>query len=61
VQKSINSRPIPAGGLATTEIDGGVTFNLTDNFHLIASAGPGIENANETGRYSWYGALLVTF
>jgi hypothetical protein len=27
----------------------------------MASGGPGIQNANETNRYSWYGALLVTF
>lgn len=53
--------PNTRGGLATTEIDGGFTYDLTDNLHLMASAGPGIENANETDRYSWYGALLVTF
>jgi Putative MetA-pathway of phenol degradation len=53
--------PNTRGGLATAEIDGGFIYDLSDNFHLMASAGPGIENANETDRYSWYGALLVTF
>jgi len=28
---------------------------------LMASAGPGIQNAAEADRYTWYAALLVTF
>ena len=53
--------PNTRGGLASTSIDGGFIYDLTDNLHLMASGGPGIQNANETNRYSWYGALLVTF
>ena len=29
--------------------------------HLMGTVGPGIQNANETNRYSWYAAMLVTF
>jgi hypothetical protein len=49
------------GGRATTGIGAGARYDLTENYHLLASFGPGIENAAETNQYSWYAALLLTF
>jgi hypothetical protein len=49
------------GGLATTGVDVGATYDLTDNYHLMATFGPGIQNAAQTNRYSWYTAILFTF
>jgi hypothetical protein len=49
------------GGRASTGLGLGATYDLNDNIHLMASAGPGIQNAGETGRYIWYAALLTTF
>ncbi|MEI9989653.1 MAG: transporter [Rhizomicrobium sp.] len=49
------------GGRASTGIGVGATYDLNDNLHVMASAGPGIQNAEETDRATWYAALLVTF
>ncbi len=49
------------GGRASTGVGFGATYDLSENYHLMASAGPGIQNANETNRVSWYAALLFTF
>jgi hypothetical protein len=49
------------GGRATTGLGAGARYDLSDNYHLMASIGPGIENAAETNQYSWYAALLFTF
>ena len=49
------------GGRATTGIDAGATYDLSENYHLMASFGPGIQNATEANRTSWYTALLFTF
>jgi len=49
------------GGKASTGLGFGAIYDLNDNLHLMASAGPGIQNADETGRDAWYTALLVTF
>jgi hypothetical protein len=49
------------GGRATTGIGAGVIYDLTENYHLLASIGPGIENAAQTNQRSWYVALLTTF
>jgi hypothetical protein len=49
------------GGRATTGINVGATYDLSENFHLMATFGPGIQNAAETNRYSWYTAILFTF
>lgn len=48
-------------GRASTGLGLGATYDLDDNFHLMASARPGIQNPSETGRVSWYTALLLTF
>lgn len=49
------------GGKATTGIGVGAVYDLSTNYHLMASWGPGIQNAAATDRYSWYAALQMTF
>jgi len=49
------------GGRATAGIGVGATYDLSENYHLMASFGPGIQNAAETNRTSWYTAILFTF
>src|ERR1700761_9431068 len=49
------------GGRATTGIGAGVIYDLNENYHLMASIGPSIENADTTNQASWYVALLTTF
>ena len=49
------------GGHAGTSIGGGLIYDIADNYHLLAYAGPGLQNAAENGRYSWYASLLFTF
>jgi hypothetical protein len=49
------------GGRASTGLGFGATYDLNENFHLMASGGPGIQNAAETGEVSWYVAMLMTF
>ncbi|MEO5713430.1 MAG: transporter [Luteolibacter sp.] len=53
--------PDEKGAKATTGIDLGAIYDLNENFHLMASAGPGIRNADETNRATWYTGLLFTF
>ena len=49
------------GGHASTSIGGGLRYDLSEHYHLLAYAGPGLQNAAETGRYSWYASILFTF
>lgn len=49
------------GGRASTAINLGAIYDLNDNFHLMASAGPGLQNAAERSQTNWYAALLLTF
>jgi hypothetical protein len=49
------------GGRASTGLGVGAIYDLSEHYHLLASAGPGLQNADETGRYLWYAALLFTF
>jgi hypothetical protein len=49
------------GGRATTGIGVGLAYDLNDTYHLLAYAGPGLQNAAETDRYSWYVSVLFTF
>ncbi len=46
---------------ASTGVGLGARYDIDDHYHLMASIGPGIQNAAETNRYTWYAALLVTF
>ena len=49
------------GGKPLTGIGAGITYDITETYHLMASFGPGLQNPSESGRYSWYTALLFTF
>jgi hypothetical protein len=49
------------GGKASTGAGIGAIYDLNENYHLMASAGPGVQNAADTNRYTWYVALLSTF
>ncbi|HEY1707042.1 MAG TPA: transporter [Rhizomicrobium sp.] len=49
------------GGRDSTSIGGGVKYDIDDHYHLLAYAGPGLQNAATTDRYSWYASVLFTF
>lgn len=49
------------GEKATSGVGVGAVYDLSETFHLMASYGPGIENAAGTDRPSWYAAILTTF
>ncbi len=53
--------PDTKGARPTTGLGFGVHYDLTDNYHLVAYVGPGLQNAAITNRYSWYAAMLLTF
>jgi hypothetical protein len=39
----------------------GAIYDLSEHYHLMASAGPGVQNADATNQASWYVALLFTY
>ncbi len=47
-------------GLHTTGVGVGATYDLSDRYHLLVSAGPGIQNVTSTDGYTWYGAFQIT-
>ena len=49
------------GGKVTTDLGGGLTYDISENYHLLAYAGPGLENASVSGRQDFYTAILFTF
>jgi Putative MetA-pathway of phenol degradation len=49
------------GGRASTGIGVGIRYDISDNFHLLGYAGPGLQDAADTARYSWYASVLLTF
>jgi hypothetical protein len=57
----VHQTPDTRGGRASTRMGAGLRYDLNDNYHLLAYAGPGLQNAAETGRYSWYASLLLAF
>jgi len=48
------------GGRPSSGIGFGAVYDLSEHYHLMASAGPGIQNAADTNRHSWFVALLFT-
>jgi hypothetical protein len=50
-----------SGTPATSSLGIGWRFDLSDNCHPLRYLRRGIENANETDRYSWYASVLFTF
>jgi hypothetical protein len=53
--------PDERGARQTTGIGFGAIYDLSENLHLMASAGPGVQNADATNEVSWYAALLFTY
>jgi hypothetical protein len=48
-------------GRASSGLGGGLLYDVNDNYHLLASLGPGIQDNAETNRMSWYVAMLFTY
>jgi hypothetical protein len=49
------------GTPATTSAGIGWRYDLDDHYHLLGYVRRGIENTEETDRYSWYASVLFTF
>ncbi|MBU6464227.1 MAG: transporter [Bradyrhizobium sp.] len=49
------------GTPATTSLGVGWRYDVNETFHLLGYVGRGIENTDETDRYSWYASILFTF
>jgi hypothetical protein len=49
------------GAKPSTGIGAGLSYDIDEHYHLLAYAGPGLQNASETGRASWYTSILFTF
>jgi hypothetical protein len=48
------------GERATTGLGFGAIYDVSERFHILASVGPGIQNAQTTNQASWYAAVLIT-
>jgi Putative MetA-pathway of phenol degradation len=46
---------------ASTLLGAGLTYDLSEHYHLLAYWGPSLQNVQQTGRSDWYSALLFTF
>lgn len=57
----VHATPDTKGDRASTGIGGGIRYDINENYHLLAYAGPGLQNAAETGRANWYLSILFTF
>lgn len=49
------------GGKDQTGFDLGVTYDLSEHYHLLFSAGQGLQNRTTTNAFSYYAALQITF
>ena len=49
------------GGRVSTAVGAGLIYNVSETVHLLAYAGPGLQNAAETAHYAWYSSVLFTF
>jgi hypothetical protein len=45
----------------STGLDVGVIYDLSEHWHLLGSAGTGIQSRRETNRFSYYIAVSLTF
>jgi opacity protein-like surface antigen len=50
-----------SGKKASVAMGAGMTYDLSEHYHLLAYWGPQLKNVNETGQENWYGAILFTF
>lgn len=57
----VHETPSTKGDRATTAIGAGVTWDLNEHYHLLAYAGPNLQNAATTVHTNWYASLLVTY
>jgi Putative MetA-pathway of phenol degradation len=57
----VHQMPDTQGGNPSTRVGAGLRYDVNENYHLLAYAGPGLQYAAETGRYSWYASILWTF
>lgn len=57
----VHETPDVKGGQSSTGIGFGMIYDLGEHYHLLAYAGPGLQNAAATGRYAWYASLLFTY
>lgn len=53
--------PDQKGGRQATGVGLGAIYDVSEHYHLMASAGPGIQNASATNQANWYVALLFTY
>lgn len=51
---------IELGVTQSTGFNIGAVYDFTDRFHLLVSAGRGLQHANSTNEFSWYLGLLWT-
>jgi hypothetical protein len=52
----------PADGVPdSTGFNIGATYDFSENWHVLASAGRGLQNTSATNQFSYYLALQLTF
>jgi hypothetical protein len=49
------------GGQVSTGVGAGFIYDVNERVHLLAYAGPGLQNAAATSQYSWFSSVLFTF
>jgi hypothetical protein len=57
----VHQTPDTKGGHPSTALGFGLQYDLNENYHLLAYAGPGLHVRPGSTRYSWYASLLMTF
>jgi len=48
-------------GRAATQVGAGLKYDISDSLHVLAYAGPSLQNIADNGRYNWYTSVLFTF
>jgi hypothetical protein len=46
---------------ASSSVGVGWRYDLNENLHLLGYVRRGVENTEQTDRYSWYASVLFTF
>jgi hypothetical protein len=57
----VHQSPDTKGGRAASGVGAGVRYDIDDHYHLLAYAGPNIQNTAQNDLLSWYASLLFTF
>jgi hypothetical protein len=50
-----------SGGKDTTGMNIGVIYDLSERWHVLASAGTGLQNARSTDQFTYYAGVQLTF